>query len=180
MHTPAVLIAAALCGFLAPVQAQEKPSAYRVELNIRDGIDGKPHPSMQYTMLIDDSRRAVFQAASRVPIEGGTPGFVDVGVNIELTARASGGKVTLDGAIDLTSITGYANFGGSLTEPIIGQRKIAFNRTVELDRPTIIVDDRPAGFVVTGPLASAQVTASDQPPSIAAMHQVVAIVTRVN
>jgi len=46
MYIPAALIAAALLGFFVPLQAQETkaPGAvplYKVEFNIRGGIDGK-------------------------------------------------------------------------------------------------------------------------------------------
>jgi len=115
-------------------------------------------------MLIDESRRAAFQAASRVPIGGGSPEYVDVGTNIELGVHASDGKVTLDGAIELSSITGQVNIG-AITEPIIGQRKMAFNTAVVLATPTTIVDDRKA---------------SDAIPPTAGMRQVEAVVTRVN
>lgn len=168
MYMPAALIAATVLGFFVPVQAQETkaPGAvplYKVEFNIRDSIDGKS-PSLHYSMLIDESRRAAFQAASRVPIDGGSTQYVDVGTNIELGVHASDGKVTLDGAIELSSITGQVNIG-AINEPIIGQRKMAFSTTVALATPTTIVDERKA---------------SDAIPPTVEMRQVEVVVTKVN
>jgi hypothetical protein len=168
MHIPAALLAAALLGFFVPVKAQETkaPGAvplYKVKFNIRGGIDGKS-PALHYSMLIDESRRAAFQATSRVQYDSGSPQYVDVGTNIEVGVHASDGKVMLDGVIELSSITGQVNIG-AITEPIVGQRKMAFNTAVVLATPTMIVDDRKASGAVT--------------PN-AEMRQVEAVVTRVN
>lgn len=187
MHISATLIAATILPLAAPIHAQDakqpgSPSVYKVELNIRDGVEGKPHRSLHYAMLLDDSRKAVFQAASRVPIDNGSPEYVDVGVNVELTARASRGKVILNGVIELTDITGYVNLS-SITEPIIGQRKIEFNTTVELEKPSVIVDDRPKSIALAGsftPSGIAAMGSPDRPAAIADMHQVEAVVTKAN
>jgi hypothetical protein len=128
MYIPAGLIAAAILAFVSPVQAQEH---YKVEFTIKVG-------SLHYSMPIDESRKAVFQAGSRV--DDCCPQFVDTGASIELTAHASEGKVLLDGVIDLTSVTGHV-YVGSLCQPIIGQRKIAFSTTVELGKRTRLQDD---------------------------------------
>jgi len=56
MYIPAGLIAAAILAFVSPVQAQEH---YKVEFTIKVG-------SLHYSMPIDESRKAVFQAGSRV------------------------------------------------------------------------------------------------------------------
>lgn len=160
MYIPVVLIAAALLEF-APAPTSEAVPVYKVEFNLLDGVEGKSHPSMHYSMLVDESRRAIFQAGNRVPMEGSLPPYVDTGVNIELAVRASEGKVTLDGTIELSSITGYVNLS-SLREPIIAQRQMAFHTTVGLATPATIVDD---------PVAS-------PPPGGA--HQIEAVVTRVN
>jgi hypothetical protein len=142
MYIPSVLMAASLLEFALPVHAQNVP-VYKVEFNIRDGLEGKPHPSLHYSLLLDESRRAVFQAANRLPLDGGSPQYVDVGVNIELAVRASAGKVMLDGAIEFSSVTGQVCMG-SLCEPIVAQRKMAFHATLELATPTVIADDRKA------------------------------------
>ncbi len=187
MQISATLIAAAILALPAPVQGQQtkdpgSSSVYKVELNIRDGIEGKPHSSLHYALLVDESRKATFQAASRVPIDSGSPQYVDVGVNLALTVHASDGKVILSGAIELTDITGYINLS-SITEPIIGQRKMEFNATVELEKPSVIVDDRPKAVQLIGsftPRGIAALGSSDRPVAIAAMHQVEAVVTKVN
>jgi hypothetical protein len=128
MNIPAGLIAAVIFAFVSPLQAQEH---YKVEFNIKDC-------SLRYSMPIDESRKAVFQAGSRV--DGCCPQLVETGANIELTAHASDAKVVLDGVIDLTSVTGHV-YVGSLCEPIIGQRKITFSTTVELGKRTRLQDD---------------------------------------
>jgi hypothetical protein len=187
MHISAALIAATLLMLPGPVRAQEtkesgSPSIYKIELNIRDGVEGKPHPSLHYTMLVDESRKAVFQAGSRVPIDSDSARCVDVGVNIELTAHASDGKVTLIGEIELTDITGQVNLS-AISEPIVGQRKIAFDTTVELGKPALIVDDRAQAIALIGNFTPRGVVAKgspDQPVRIAAMHQVEAVVTKAN
>ena len=129
MYIPSGLIAAVILAFASPLRAQEH---YNVVFTTKDG-------GLRYSMPIDESRKAVFQAGSRVA-EGCGSQLVDTGANIELTAHASDGKVVLDGVIDLTSITGYV-YLSSMCQPIIGQRKIAFSTTVELGKRTRLQDD---------------------------------------
>jgi hypothetical protein len=145
MNIPAVLIAAALSASVPPAQAQEKkesaaPPVYKVELNIKDGGDAESQPSLHFSMLIEESRKSVFQATSRGPSGCGSQ-LVDTGANIELTAHGSdGGKIVLDGSVDLTSVTGQVNLS-SLCEPIIGERKLAFRTTVELGKTATLPDE---------------------------------------
>jgi hypothetical protein len=129
MNIPAGLAAAAIFALVSPLHAQAR---YKVEFTIKDG-------GLHYSMPIDESRKAVFQAGSRVP-DGCGSQFVDTGANIELTAHASDGKVVLVGVIDLSSITGHVNLS-SICEPIIGQRKIVFSTAVELGKRTRLQDD---------------------------------------
>ncbi len=50
--------------------------------------------------------------------------YIDVGVNVELTARVhDNNEVSMHIALDISNITGTVNLGG-INEPIIGQRKI--------------------------------------------------------
>jgi general secretion pathway protein D len=50
--------------------------------------------------------------------------YIDIGVNIEATARIHSDKeVTVDMLLNITSVTGQVNLGG-IQQPIIGQRKI--------------------------------------------------------
>jgi hypothetical protein len=153
MYIPSGLIAATILAFVSPVHAQER---YKVEFTIKDDTGGKPQPSLHYSMLVEESRKAVFQAGSRVA-DGCSSQLVDTGADIELTAHTSDGKVAIEGAIDLTSITGHVNLS-SICEPIIGQRKIVFNTAVELGKPTLILDD----------------------PKALPLRQVEAVVTKVN
>jgi len=149
MQIAPVLMATALMGLAAPAHAQEKkesagPAVYQVEFEIRDGNAGADQADRRFTMLIDKSRKGVFRAASRVPVATGSSEYIDVGVSIECAVQASNGKAALHGSIELTSIAGTVNFGGSLSQPIVAQKKLAFNATVELGAPNVIHDDRTA------------------------------------
>jgi hypothetical protein len=148
MRIPASLIAVTLLGTAFLVHAKEQkdsghPAVYRVEFDIRSAIDVPAPPSRHFSMLLDESRKAVVQAADRVPLPGGSPGYVDVGAVIECTVQESGGKADLRGTIELTSITGYVNLS-AISQPIIGQRKLAYHATVELGTPAVIIGDSPA------------------------------------
>lgn len=174
MTISATLIAAALLGFALPAQAQERkesdPPVYKVEFNIHDGIAGKPQPTQHYSVLIEESRKAVFQAASRVPIEGGSPPDIDVGLNLDFAIRVSDGKVRLEGSLYLSKVTGHVCLS-AICEPIVAQRKVEFNTTVVLGTPTVLADDRaatPATGIPGGAL------------SMAAMQRIEAVVTKVN
>jgi hypothetical protein len=183
MRISAALIAATFLGSVLTVHAQERkessgPAVYKVEFDIRGGSDGEAHPSQHFSMLIDESRKGVFQAANRVPVATGSPQYVDVGVNIKCTVHESDGKAALLGDIELTSITGHVNLS-AISEPIIGQRKIAFNTTVELGTPAVIIDDRNALAATLGKDTSASGIPA-KPLATAATHQVEATVTKVN
>jgi hypothetical protein len=171
MTISAALIAAMLLGFALPVQAQEKKESdtpvYKVEFNIRDGIAGTPQPSQHYSALVEESRKAVFQAASRVPVDGGQPPYVDVGVNLDFAIRVSDGKVTLEGSVEMSSVTGHICTG--MCEPIIAQRKVAFNTAVALGTPTVLADDR-----------AAAVARADRSLPTAPTQRIEAVVTKVN
>ena len=145
MRVASALTAVMSLGLLAPIQAQERPSAgpavYKVEFDVNGAPEGKPASPTHYSMLVDESRKGVFQATSRVPVENGVPPGVDVGTNIEVAVHGVEGKVALDGAIDISSVTGTVCLG-SLCEPIIGQRKIAIRTTMELGTRRTIGNDR--------------------------------------
>ena len=187
MRIPAALIAATFLGSALLVHAQERkessgPAVYKVEFDIRNGSDGEAQPSQHFSMLIDESRKGIFQAASRVPVATGSPQHVDVGVNIECTVHESDGKATLHGGIELTSITGYVNWSAT-SQPIIGQRIMAFSTTVELGTPTVIIDDRnalPADHVFFNRMNTPTPGIPDKPLANAATRQVEATVTKVN
>jgi hypothetical protein len=187
MRIPATLIAATLLGSVLPVHPQERkessgPAVFRVEFDIRNGIDGETQPSQHFSMLIDESRKGIFQAGNRVRVATASPQYVDVGVNIECTVHESDGKAVLRGGIELTSLKGYVNLS-AISQPIIGQRKVTFNSTVELGTATVIVGDRnllalpPVSVNRTDVLASG---ISGERLAIGAAGQVEATVTRVN
>jgi hypothetical protein len=88
----------------------------------------------------------------------------------------------LHGNINLTSITGQVNLS-AVSQPIIGQRRMAFNTTVELGSPTVIIGDRNASAAKPIPLNRAEVLSSalsGTPLTQAPTRQLEATVTRVN
>jgi hypothetical protein len=183
MTISATLIAAALLGFAIPAPTQEKkesePPVYKVEFNIRDGIEGKPQPSQHYSVLIEESRKAVFQAANRVPIDGGSPPYVDVGATLDFAIRASDGKVTLDGSMEMSNVTGQVCM--SIREPIVAQRRVEFHTTVALGTPTVLADDRAVAMQGRFKRTDAAATGTPDPaPPNGAMHRIEVVVTKVN
>lgn len=187
MRVLAALIVATFLGSALPVCAQESkepsgPVAYKVEFDIRNGSDGDVQPNQHFSMLIDESRKGVFQAANRVAVATGSPHYVDVGVSIECKVYESDGKVFLRGGIEMTSITGHVNLS-AISQPIIGQRKMAFNTAIELGMPTVIIDDLNALAVHPVPLNRTETPESGipaKPIAVDAMHQVEATVTKMN
>src|SRR5205823_2000492 len=139
---PALLIAAAIFPSVFPLHSQERtaPARYQVELDVRSDNDGT---GQRFTMLVEESRKGVFKSTDRVPLQAGSPDHVDVGVNIECTVHESNGSVTLLADIELSRITGYVIMG-AISQPIIGQRKIAFEKSLELGTPTVVADGRNA------------------------------------
>jgi len=187
MRIPTALIVVTFLGFVLTVQAQERkessgPAVYKVEFDIRDSGDGETQPSRHFSMLIDESRKGVFQAGSRVQVAVTSPQYVDVGANIECMVQESDGKIALQGVIELTSIAGYVSLA-AISQPIIGQRKMAFNTTVELATPAVIINDRNRSAATPVSLdrtdvATPGITAN--PPAVAAKLQVEATVTKVH
>jgi hypothetical protein len=117
------------------VHAQERkesagPVAYRVEFDIRGGQLTARH----FSMLVDDSRKGVFQVTGLT-----TP--IDVGAKIECLVHESQGKADLSATIEISEVTGQVNFGPHV-EPIVGQSKAEFHTTVELGKRTVVVDEQ--------------------------------------
>ena len=103
-------------------------------------------------------------------------------MNIECTVHESDGKAVLRGGIELTSLKGYVNLS-AISQPIIGQRKVTFNSTVELGTATVIVGDRNLLALPPVSVNRMDVLASGIPGerlAIGAAGQVEATVTRVN
>jgi hypothetical protein len=140
MRTAVGLVTAAIVtvvlGGLAPMRAQQT-QVYRLELEIRDARGTTEKPVQRFTMVIDNVRKGVFHAENRVAAGENT---VDVGTKIECAVRQSGDQVALDGVIELSEVTGTVNLG-RISEPIIGQAKFTFRKTVEMGRPTVIVSE---------------------------------------
>jgi general secretion pathway protein D len=88
-----------------------------------------------------DGQKATLKIGDRVPVatgsyQSGVGGvsvsalvntqfqYIDVGVNVDITPRIHANReVTLKLAMDISSVTGYTTIG-SISQPIIGQRKI--------------------------------------------------------
>jgi hypothetical protein len=179
MRIPAALVAATLVGsFLSHAQEKKESSdraVYRVEFDVRDSSEGEAQPAQHFSMLVDESRKGIFQAMSRIPAYTGSSKYIDVGANIECTVHESDGKTALRASIELTNITGYVNFS-SISEPIVGQRKAVFDATVELGTRTLVVDDRDASHQLT----DSQGTGAVAPAASASTRRVEATVTKLN
>ena len=141
MFIPVTLIATAVFAF----SSTDTPQApvYKVEFTLNSGAAGNPQPSLRYIVLAYESHKAMAQVINAVPTGCGSDPLHDISASIELTLHASGDKIAIDGVIDLTSVTGQVNLS-SICEPIIGQRKIAFNTRLEPGKP-VTLDDDPHG-----------------------------------
>jgi len=153
-----LLAAVALTAFL-PLHAQnlkEGSPLYKVEINYRDGNEAGATTDRRYTMLLVESRRAVFKAGSRNPVvtesahpqAGNTVAstqftYLDVGVNIDCLLQAVGAKVAIEGSLDLSNITGDTSPATGIRNPVVRQTKLSMDAVVELGKPTVLaaIDD---------------------------------------
>jgi hypothetical protein len=136
MRTLAAVILTTVFG--SALYAQASPR-YKVEFQIRDRSEGATEPVQHFTLTIDETGKGTLRATKRVA--AGTPSQdVEVGAIIQCGVQESGGKAAVHGEIELSRITGVAVLG-AISQPIIGQRKLAFDVTVSLSTPTIVVDD---------------------------------------
>jgi hypothetical protein len=132
---------APLIAFLSsalPIWAQ---SVYKVDFEVRGGSDSAAGSNKHYTMLVDESHKGYLHAGSRVSTAAGSP--IDVGATIDCTLKALGGKLTLAGNIEISSIAGTLH-----EEPIIQQAKLSFDAVLETGVSSVIVDARGLGPVV--------------------------------
>jgi len=116
------------------------PAVYKVEFTVHDhGANSDSH----YAIWIDESRKGLLQAGARVPGFTGAPSsnYIDVGTNIECSLHETSGRISLDGAVEVSKITGTVSLG-SLQEPIIGQRKVSFRATLDPGVETAILDEK--------------------------------------
>jgi hypothetical protein len=153
------IAAAALCAVAFPAGAQDqKPGLpfYQVRFAIHDNSDPTVSGVRNYTMIVASNRKGVFSAGDRVPIttasETGSAGngpstqftYIDVGVNIECLISEAGGKLELQGVINMTALErrdGRPSGGGP--NPTIGQTKLDLDTAVDIGKPTIVaaIDD---------------------------------------
>lgn len=166
MRTLAVPLAVVALAALLPVHSQDRKESapasplYKVEIDIHDTGDADARTDRRYTMLLDDSRKGVFRVGNKVPVASGSfqPGvgsagavvntqytYLDIGVNIECTVHEVGGKVSLRGGLDLSTVVKHDGAPGAanLPNPTIGQTKLEIEATIELGRPTVVaaIDD---------------------------------------
>jgi hypothetical protein len=114
--------------------AQSRPQ-YKVEIDVRDGSENQ-----HFTVTVDDTGKGALRATKR--IAAGSPSQdVEVGAIINCAVQESGGKAALRGEIEFSRITGVVNLG-AISQPIIGQRKLAFDATVEFSKPAVVIDDQ--------------------------------------
>jgi hypothetical protein len=156
MHTRNVLLAAAALAVLLPLHAQsskETEPLYKVEFNFRDANDAGSMTDRRYTMLVTDSRKAVFRVGIKSPVASGSTQpagsgvstqftYVDVGVNIECIVQAVGARAAMHGSLDLSNIDGSQTIAG-VRNPTIRQTKLDLDTIVELGKPTVVasIDD---------------------------------------
>lgn len=161
MHTRNLLLAAATLAAWLPLHAQspkETVPLYKVEINFRDGNDSGTVTDRRYTMLVTDSRKAVFKVGSKSPavsrsIEPQTAGsvvstqftYLDIGVNIECFVQGSGTRAAMHGSLDLSNIgpSEGAPVIAGVRNPTIRQTRLDLDTTVELGKPTVVasIDD---------------------------------------
>jgi general secretion pathway protein D len=153
------MLAAAALAALLPLHAQDSKPAeplYRVEINFHDGADSGSMTDRRYTLLVNDSHKAVFKAGSKNPVASGvfepTSGpmvttqftYLDVGVNIECTVRGLGSRANVHGSLDLSNIGPNETAAvAGVRNPTIRQTKLDLDTTVELGKATVVasIDD---------------------------------------
>jgi hypothetical protein len=162
MRARNALLAIASLAALLPLHAQstnkEGPQLYRVEIDFRDGNDAGSMTDRRYSLLVTESRKAVFKVGSKSPAVSGSAQsqtgntvvsteitYLDVGVNIDCVVVAVGtsSKVALHGSLDLSTISGEAQVASGVRNPVIRQTKLDLDATLELNKPTVLatIDD---------------------------------------
>jgi hypothetical protein len=138
MRFAAGTIAVILFACLLPVRAGA-PAVYQVEFVVYDSAAKPPQPPRHFTIVIDESRKGVFQAGNRIPASDVHPDSqIDVGARIECAVRGAGDRVELNGSMELSDVAGNVCVGGC--EPIIQQRKMVFHKTVVLGTATVLAE----------------------------------------
>ena len=158
MRPHAALLAAAALAALLPLHAQNPKDPgplYKVEINFRDANDAGSMTDRRYTMLVSDSRKAVFKVGNKSPVASGsiTPAttgsvvstqftYLDIGVNIECFLQAVGSRIAVHGSLDMSNIASESLVAG-VRNPTIRQTRLDLDTTVELGKPTEVasIDD---------------------------------------
>lgn len=114
--------------------AGETPGAtagpvYEVRLEVRQGSGNTAQPSRHYTLRIDPSHKGLFESGDQ-----DSTSSVEVGTKIECAVTGSEGQIHLNGNISLSQIAGTF-VTGIHSEPVIAQRKLSFEKAVELGAP---------------------------------------------
>ncbi|HEY3840974.1 MAG TPA: hypothetical protein VGL72_30600 [Bryobacteraceae bacterium] len=123
------------CAFSAYAQQPATPPFYEVQLELQPDAGARNQPTQHFTLIVQQSRPAIFKAIDSVPVGTSAPTSIDVGASIECTVRESEGKLNLQGKLEVSRITGNANVDG-VVQPIIAQRKLDFDTAVQPGKPT--------------------------------------------
>jgi len=124
-----------LMACLLPLHSQDR--TYKVEFDIYSD-EGNGQKIQHLSVELNESRKGILQAATRIPVAPDSLGYVDAGVKIECAVQESDGKVTLHSDIKLTSITGEVRVSG-ISQPIIGEKRVTFQRILDPGTRTIVV-----------------------------------------
>lgn len=134
----------------APLCAQPQHDVFKLDFTIRDSGDAGGKAGRKYSMLVYGGTKGTFKIGNRVPVTtGSTSGgaltntqftYVDVGVNIECTAReAESGRIALHGDIDLS--TAITPEKPPAPAPTISQIRLSFDTAIPPGKATTV-----AGF----------------------------------
>lgn len=160
VHVLKFIAAAALCTVAFPAGAQDQkpgPPFYQMRFAIHDNSDPAVSGVRNYTMIVASNRKGVFSVGDRVPIatasyEPGNAGngpstqftYIDVGVNIECLVSQAGGKLALQGVINMTTLERRESRpSAGNPNPMIGQTRLNLDTSVNEGKPTIVaaIDD---------------------------------------
>jgi hypothetical protein len=154
-----LVIASAAVLAATPAVAQDQsrvPAFYQVRFTIHDNGDPAATGVRSYLIVAAANRKAVFTAGERVPVANASydaasrPNapttqftYIDLGVNIECTVSEAGGKLRLEGSMNISALARRDARQGASGNPSIVQTKLSLNAAVDPGKPVIIaaIDD---------------------------------------
>jgi hypothetical protein len=154
MHFRTAFAAVAAMAALLPLHAQSSRDIapqYKVEFNFRDGADAAAMTDRRFTMLVTEAEKTVFKVGSKTPVASATGSesgtqftYLDVGVNIECTVRATGDRAMLRGSLDMSNLgPSDGPVVAGVRNPTVRQTKLDLQTTLEFGKPTVVasIDD---------------------------------------